>query len=77
MRSDYLYKILIIDDDVCDRERESESVLSLLSVCLASVGLLLGQLRGDFDVVQLWPGDLQDNNKLDQASHHTGTGDGE
>ena len=74
MRSDYLYKILIIDDDVCDRERDRERE-SVLSVCLASVGLLLGQLRGDFDVVQLWAGDLQDNNKWDQASHHTGTGE--
>ena len=49
MRSDYLYKILIIDDDVCDRERERVrvsclyclSVWPLLASCWASSAVTL------------------------------------
>ena len=55
--SDYLYNI---DDYVChSRERETVRVETGESVCpvsLLSVRLLLRRLRGDFDLVQLWPG---------------------
>ena len=65
LRSDYLYKIPIIDDDIIVMgEREW---VSWLSVCLP-----LWRLRGDFDPVQLWPGHRRTgnpaiNNKLEQA----------